>query len=428
MEDFKMKLGKKLMAVATIALAGLTMAACGGGNTASSSGSGSYKGQNLKIGVWIGSDQEKQGMNDLIKGFEKKTGAKVTEKVYTDFNTQIQADLAGHKAPDVWYMDSAMYPFFQKQGVLQPLDSKTVKASNFYPALIKAFSTNGKVYGAPKDTSTLALYVNNDMLKKTNTNINDVPKTYEDMIKWLPSFQAKLDTAYGKGKVHAMAYNQDMARNLYIMERNGGQPITKSGKANLASDQVVKNLDLYKQLVATGAAVTPKEIGQGDNGTAFGAGKVAMMEEGNWTYPVQKKQYKTNFTVLPMLSWEGKQGGMIFTVGWGEYAQSKVKPLANEWIKYVSSVATMKKYIETTGTLPSRPDVATDAKLDDNASLKVHLDANKYSTVWQAGTTLTTINTSYQNFVGKGLTGKIPLKSALELADKQANAAIDKAK
>ncbi|WP_204122873.1 sugar ABC transporter substrate-binding protein [Lacticaseibacillus mingshuiensis] len=422
------KFGKRLLSIGATVAAVLTLAACGNKSNSSSSDSTNFKGQNLKIGVWIGNDNEKKGMNDLISGFEKKTGAKVTEKVYTDFNTQIQADLAGHRAPDVWYMDSSMYPFFQKQGVLQELNKKDVGESNFYPTLTKAYTTDGKLYGVPKDTSTLALYVNNDMFKKVGVSIDSIPKSYEDLLKWLPGFQAKLDKAYGKNKVKAWSYNQDLARNLYILERNGGKPIKSNGNANLSSDAVLKNLQLYKDLVATGAAVTPKGIGQGDNGTAFGAGKVAMMEEGNWTYEVQKQQYKTNFTVLPMLSYEGKQGGMIFTVGWGEYANSKVKPLATAWIKYVTSKNVMKKYITTTGTLPSRPDVAKAADLTSDASLKVHLDANAYSTVWQDGTTLVTVNTSYQNFVANGLAGKTTLKSAMKSADDQANAAIAKAK
>ncbi len=63
-----------------------------------------YKGKTIKIGVWIGSDLEQTGLNKLIKGFEKKEGAKVTEKVYTNFQTQIQADFSARKAPDVFYM------------------------------------------------------------------------------------------------------------------------------------------------------------------------------------------------------------------------------------------------------------------------------------------------------------------------------------
>lgn len=421
-----MNFKRKLLAAATVTMAGLSLAACG--SKSNSSSSNNIKGQNIKVGVWIGSDKEKKGMNDLVKGFEKKTGAKVTLKVYTDFNTQIQADLAGHKAPDSWMIDSSMYPFFKKQGVLQPLSKDVANPDSFYPTLAKAFTSDGKLYGAPKDTSTLALYVNKKILKKTGTKISEIPGSYEGLVKWLPGFQKKLDSAYGKNKVRGFCYDQDMARNLYVMQRNGGQPIKKNGKANLASPTVVKNLGIYKQLVNTGAAVTAKEIGQGDNGTAFGAQKVAMVAEGNWTYSVQKDQYKTDFTVLPMRTVQGKRGGMVFTVGWGEYAETKHKAATDAWIKYVTSKEAMEKYVKTASTLPSRPDVAKAAGLDKVPALKVHLDANAYSTVWQDGVTAATVNSSYQNFINKGLHGKVSLESAMKSADDQANATIEKSK
>lgn len=415
-------IGVSAVVLASVGLLG----ACG--NNKTSSKQTNFKGQTIKIGIWYGSDEERNGINQVIKGFEKKTGAKVQTKVYTNFNTQIQADLSGHKAPDAFYVDSSMYPWFKKQGVLEKLDSSQMQASKFYPNLIKAFKTNGDLYGVPKDNSTLGLIVNKKIMKKTGVKVSSIPTSYNGLIKWLPGFQAKLDQAYGKNKVKAMTYDQDMARNYTIMKTNGGNPIKSNGDANLASPQVLENMKLYQELVKTGAVSTAKDLGSGDNGTAFGTGKVAMTEEGNWTYQVQKKQYKTDFEVLPMPTYQGARRGMIFTVGWGEYAGSKVKPLASAWIAYATSKTGQTKWVNAVGTMPSRPDVANAIKLSDNPSMKTWLDATKYSTVWQAGTTATTVNTSYQNFVAKALDGKSSMKSAMTSADKQANAAISKAK
>ncbi|KZT81657.1 sugar ABC transporter substrate-binding protein [Lactiplantibacillus plantarum] len=401
------------------------LAACG--NQSSSSKQTDFKGQTLKVGIWYGSDQERAGINKVIKGFEKKTGAKVTTKVYTNFNTQIQADLSGHKAPDAFYMDSSMYPWFEKQGVLEKLDAKQMQSAKFYPNLINAFKTKGNLYGVPKDNSTLGMLVNKKMLEKTGVRISSIPSSYDGLIKWLPGFQAKLDKAYGKNKVKAMTYDQDMARNYTIMKTDGGKPIKTNGDSNLSSAKVLENMKLYQRLVATGAVATAKDLGSGDNGTAFGTGKVAMTEEGNWTYEVQNQQYKTDYSVLPMPSYKGARRGMIFTVGWGEYASSKVKPLASAWIAYATSKEGQSKWAKAVGTMPSRPDVAKALKLSDNDAMKTWLAATKYSTVWQDGTTVTTVNTSYQNFVAKALDGKTTMKSAMTSADKQANAAISKA-
>ncbi len=387
-----------------------------------------YKGKTIKIGVWIGSDLEQTGLNKLIKGFEKKEGAKVTEKVYTNFQTQIQADFSARKAPDVFYMDSSLYPWFISQGVLAQLPKKQMQSTKFYKNLIAAFTSKGKLYGVPKDNSTLGLLINKDMFKKVGVDPKTIPTTNAGLIKWLPGFQAKLNKAYGKGKVTAMTYDQDMARNLAIMIAKGGKPVKNNGKANLASAQVVKNLGLYKKLVNTGAVATAKDLGSGDNGTAFGTGKVAMTEEGNWTYQVQKKQYKTNFEVLPMPTYQGKQRGMIFTVGWGENAESKNKKLDNAWIAYVTSKKEMSVWAKTVGVMPSRPDVAKAIKLTKDSNLDTWLKATNYSTVWQEGNTLTTINTSYQNFISDAMNVKMTIKQAMIKADKQANAAISNSK
>jgi len=418
---------KGLGVSSVLALSVGLLAACGSGKSSSSTKTTDFKGQTVKVGIWYGSDQEREGINKIIKGFEKKTGAKVQTKVYTNFNTQIQADLSGHTAPDVFYMDSSMYPWFKKQGVLAKLDKKQMQSSKFYPNLIKAFETKGGLYGVPKDNSTLGLLVNKKIMKKTGVKVSSIPQSYNGLIKWLPGFQAKLDQAYGKNKIKAMTYDQDMARNYTIMATNGGQPLTNDGKANLASSKVLDNMKLYQNLVKTGAVATAKELGSGDNGTAFGTGKVALTEEGNWTYNVQKKQYKTDFEVLPMPSYQGKRRGMIFTVGWGEYAASKVKPLASAWIAYATSKEGMSKWVKSTGTMPSRSDVAKDVNLTNDSNMKTWLNATNYSTVWQDGTTLTTVNTSYQNFVAKALEGKESMKAAMTSADKQANAAIEKA-
>jgi len=409
----------------TLILSVTLLAACGNNSSTKNS---DFKGQTLKIGIWYGSDQERAGINKVVKGFEKKTGAKVQTKVYTNFNTQIQADLAGHKVPDAFYMDSSMYPWFKKQDVIEKLDKKQMQSSKFYPNLVNAFESKGNLYGVPKDNSTLGLMVNKKIFAKAGVKISDIPDSYDGLIKWLPGFQSKLDKAYGKNKVKAMTYDQDMARNYTIMKTDGGMPIKSDGKSNLSSPQVLDNLKLYQQLVKTGAVSTAKDLGSGDNGTAFGTGKVAMTEEGNWTYQVQKKQYNTDFEVLPMPIYKGARRGMIFTVGWGEYAGSKVKPLASAWIAYATGKTGQIKWTKATGTMPSRPDVAKEIKLQDNANMKTWLAATKYSTVWQDGTTSDTVNKSYQNFIPKALDGKRSLKSAMTAADKQANDAISKAK
>jgi multiple sugar transport system substrate-binding protein len=84
----------------------------------------------------------------------------------------------------------------------------------------------------------------------------------------------------------------------------------------------------------------------------------------------------------------------------------------------------MQAWVEGTGTLPSRQDVADAAKITENSDLNVHLEAWDYATIWQKGTTLDTINKAYQNFLPNALNGNMTFEEAMEAADEQANADI----
>ena len=172
--------------------------------------------------------------------------------------------------------------------------------------------------------------------------------------------------------------------------------------------------------------MTPKEIGTGWNGEAFGSGKIAIMDEGNWVYQTLKDEFSDiAFTVREMPTYKDTKGSMMFSVGWGKYIGTEQSELADKWIQYATGVEGMQLWVEGTGTLPSRQDVADAAKITENADLKAHLEAWEYATIWQNGTTLDTINKAYQNFLPNALDGSETFESAMKQADEQANADIN---
>ncbi|SEK55756.1 carbohydrate ABC transporter substrate-binding protein, CUT1 family [Carnobacterium iners] len=424
-----MKKWKKIIGIGVTLSAALLMTACGGSGeneTGSGDEKSDFTGDTLTVGVWGGNEAEEGSLDKMISLFEDETGSKIEKKVYTDYNTQIQADLAGKTAPDVFYVDSYMYPWFSQNETLADLKNSEFESDKFYESLTDSFTTDGKLQAIPKDMSTLALYLNTEIFEKAGVSLDEIPSSYEEYVKWLPEFQEKIDAAYGEGKVFAMSYNQDLARNYHLAAREDGMPINEDGTANLESEKVVENLTILKELVATKAVVTPEEIGAGWNGEAFGSGKIAIMDEGNWVYQTLKDEFPDiPFTVQKMPTYKDTEGSMMFSVGWGKYAGTEQSELADKWIQYATGVDGMKLWIEGTGTLPSRQDVAAKANITENADLKVHLEAWEYATIWQNGTTLDTINKAYQNFVTSALDGSETFKSAMEKADEQANADIN---
>lgn len=385
-----------------------------------------YAGKKLSIGVWGGNDQEAAALDSMIASFEELTGAKVEMKVYTDYNTQIQADFIAGTSPDAFYIDANMFPFYSNLGVMEPLDTDEMGASNYYENLLSAFTAeDGTLYCIPKDVSTLATYYNIDLLESVGVKPEDIPAALEDYPDFVTDLQTKLDKEYGKGKVTAMTYNQDLARNIYILEAGGNSISDENGNSQLSSDGVVKNLEFLTNLIATGGVKTPTDIGLGWNGEAFGTGKAAIMEEGNWVYTTLKNDYSDiNFGVKEMPTYQGTQYSMSFTVGWGISTASKEKDLAKEWIKYATGTEGMNIWSTGAGCLPSRADVAEDMKVQDDAVWKVHSDMIDVALPWQKGTTLDIINTAYKNFVPAAFKGDISAKEAMEQVDKQANSEI----
>lgn len=407
----------------------LALTACGGAGKVQSGDDEDFTGKTLTVGIWGGNDAESAGINQVKEDFEKKTGATVELKVYTDYNTQIQADFIGKTAPDVFYIDGFMFPFYSSLGVMEPLSVEEMEADKYYSNLIETFTNEeGELLCLPKDVSTLTLYYNQDMLEACGYTADDIPSDWEDYISFLPEFQKKLDQVYGEGNVCAMTYNQDLARNLHLLERDGGQISSNEGKSTLGSEAVVKNLEFIISLVDTGAYKTPADLGLGWNGEVFGTGKCAIMEEGNWVYGTLVQDYgDIKFGVKDMPAYKGEKSSMSFTVGYGIYTGSKNKALAKEWIRYACGLEGMKTWCSKAGCLPSRADVAEAMDVKNDPVWAAHLAQETYAIPWQKGINLSTINDNYKNFLPAAIKHEVTVQEAMDKADKQANSQIENA-
>lgn len=421
----------------TAAAAALT--ACGGssstaastaGSSAGSaaSGSGDFSGRTLTVGIWGGNDQETAGINQLKDNFEAAHNCTVELKVYTDFNTQFQADLIGQTAPDTFYVDGSMFPFYGSLGVMDVLDPAEYEMDAFYPNLIEAFTNDEGTLCMPKDVSTLATYYNIDLLAACGYTGDDIPDSYDEYMAFLTDLQAKLDEVYGKNQMAAMTYNQDLSRNLCILQDGGNSLIDDEGYATLTGEGVVKNMQFILDFVNAGVWKTPSDLGLGWNGEAFGTGKVAIMEEGNWVYGTLKNDYSDiNFGVKAMPSYNGTQYSMSFTVGYGIYSLSQNKDMASAWIKYVTSVEGETIWCSTAGCLPPRADAAEAMDVESDPVWKVHSEMTDCSLPWQLGNNASLINTAYQNYFPLAVSGEMTTQEFLQAAQDQANQEITNA-
>ncbi len=378
----------------------------------------SLEGKTVTVGRWGGNDAETAAFIAMLADFTAETGIKVEERVYSDFNQELQAELIGGTAPDVFYLDAYMAPFYIQQGVVLPLDAAEFELDKFYSSLASAFEMDGEFYAVSKDYSTLALYYN-----KKWVNEEDIPATYEELMSgdFLTNLKATLPE-----DVVAMTYNQDLARNMFIAEAGGASIIKEDIYSNLTDAMVQENLSVLYQAAIDGKIKTPADLGLGWNGDAFGNEKTAIMIEGNWSLGFLQDNFpEVEFGVIEIPTFKNTKGTMVFTVGYAINAQSKSVDTASAFIKYATGVEGMTTWTSGAGVLPSRADVTDATKVAEDPLKIANIAGAYYATHWQKGTTMDTINNEYRNYIPSVVTGERTLEEALKMAEDEANAIIE---
>ncbi len=370
----------------------------------------------ISVGI-SGTPTELETYKTLGEKFTEETGVEVEFRQYTDFNTEIQAELIGGTAPDVFPVDAYLFPFLVEQGVVSPVDTDAIDLSTYNQNLLESFQYDGTQYAVPKDYSTLAIYYNKDYV-----NPEELPTSYEELGDYLRELDKTLPD-----DVAPMTLNIDLARQMYLAQSSGDEIVNaETGMAQLDSEEVAKNLNYEMDLAQEGLMVTPADLGVGWNGEAFGTGKTAIMLEGNWVAGELNSNYSDiDYGVTENFTINDEKGSMLFTVGWVQNAATKQSAEAQAFIDFMTNAENTQYATEQNGTLPAREDVAETLGLTEDETFGPHVAASEYATTWQAGTTLATINTEYMNYMPSVINGDRTTEETLSETEIQANKIIE---
>ncbi|MGW3663813.1 extracellular solute-binding protein [Streptomyces sp. NPDC005141] len=170
-----------IAATALVASFALAATACGGSDSSDGKSAGP-----TTITWWDTSNatNEAPTYKALAKEFEKANPSIKVKYVNVPFDqAQNKFDTAaGSKgAPDILRSEVGWTPAFSKKGYFLPLDGTTALAdqAKFQPNLIEQAKFDGKTYGVPFVTDTLALVYNKALYKKAG--ITEAPKTWADL-------------------------------------------------------------------------------------------------------------------------------------------------------------------------------------------------------------------------------------------------------
>ena len=362
------------LVIAALVLVGGVIA---GGTAAKTDVTDGAKGQQattVTLAHWSSSAVELAALRKTLAAFQRSHPAiKVNEINIDPYPEGMLARFASHKPPDIFYVDSSVFPDWQRQGVLEPLNARIAKShfalKPFYGRLLAAFrDSKGAIYGFPKDWSPLAMEVNTSMLRAAG--VTTTPTTWGQLTTALQ----KLKSA---GQPPA-CLDVDLARMLAFWFQNGGGFLNATKTAAIV-DSAANNgaVTRYFGWLKSGLAQTKQQLGAGWCGEALGKKQASIIFEGNWVYSFMKETYPdVPFAVRPMVK-NAKTGNLGFTVSYSIAKDSTHKGAAFTLLTYLTGAKGMRVWTQNVGYLPSRRDVTPPA------GRAVFLKEAPWSRAWQ---------------------------------------------
>lgn len=379
----------------------------------------------IKLSGWGASPAEQKLLKGVLRDFEAQhPNIKVKyEQIADQYMDVIKTRLVGEAAPDVFYLDALEAPFLMSQNVLEPLDNyikPEFDLADFEPSLLNTFKYNNRIYGFPKDYSTLALFYNKKAF--TEAGLDNPPQNWDELRNYAKKLT--LDTnkdnridQYGFGET------PELARQAYKIKAFGGNIIDGSDRAAFANQPSLEGLQLVvEQYQKDRSSAQKSDVGTNSGSEMFGQGKAAMVIEGNWAIPYLKDTFpRLDFATAEIPKVNEISGTMVFTVAYVMNKQSKYKPEAWELISYLTGKEGMQKWTGTGFALPTRKSVAANLGYDQDTLRSSLVAGVNYGTPWQVGKYPAAIMNNFDNQFISAMLGQQPLQEAMLRAQTQAN-------
>ncbi|ARP69934.1 sugar ABC transporter substrate-binding protein [Streptomyces pluripotens] len=352
-----------IAASALVASLALAATACGG----SGSSSDSKADGPVTITWWDTSNatNEAPTYKALVKQFEaanKNIKVKYVNVPFDQAQNKFDTAAGATGAPDVLRSEVGWTPAFAKKGYFLPLDGTAALAdqAKFQPNLIKQAQYQGKTYGVPLVTDTLALVYNKALFKKAG--IADAPKTWDEL---------KSDAAKIKSKTGVDGYWGSTAAYFAqpFLYGEGTDTVDAAAKKITVDSAAAKKgygtwLSLFSGKGLHKADTTADAYAHIQD--AFVNGKVAAIIQGPWEitnfYKGSAFKDKSNLGIAAVPAGSaGKAGAPTGGHNLAVYAGSNKahQDAALKFVKFMTSAKSQETIALKNSTLPTREDAYT---------------------------------------------------------------------
>ncbi|AWS44230.1 extracellular solute-binding protein [Streptosporangium sp. 'caverna'] len=343
-----MKCGDLRNAALGLAVCGMVLSstACGAGDgrqVRQSSGPAA-----LRILIGSSGDTETTAVRRAADAWAASSGNTAAVTPAQAIAQQLGQAFAGDSPPDVFYVDASRFADYASVGALEPYGDRISDPADFYGNLRTAFTHDGRFYCAPKDFSTLALIVNDDLWKRAGLSGADVPTTWEQLTSVSERIKARGIVPLVIGDTHD--------RIGAFMVQAGGRIISPDGRRAVAdSPENLRALRYVRTLLENKLARFPQDLDAGWSGEAFGKGEATMTIEGNWIEGALRADFPAvEYSVHELPAGPKGRGTLAFTNCWGIAAKSPYKKAAISFVEAMTTVDQQMAFARAFGAMPSR--------------------------------------------------------------------------
>lgn len=309
----------------------------------------------------------------IIKDFEAKNpgiriniiegpnATNLLEDLYTS------AFILGDSPYDLINMDVIWTPKFAAAGWLLDLTNRITKEelAAFSSTDVEGGRYDGKLYRIPMRSDAGVLYYREDLLKQAGFK---PPETFADLIKISKSLQEQGKIKWGylwQGR----QYEGLVAMFVEVLEGFGGYWVNPDTlEVGLDRPETLKAIGFLKDTIEEGvspAGVTTYQ--EEETRRIFQSGQAAFIRSWPYLWPLangQDSPVKDKINLKPMVSTPGNTGGTCLG-GWGLGIPKSSKHPEEAWkaIQYFTSKEAQRRFILTSGFVPSRRSLFTDPEI-----------------------------------------------------------------
>jgi multiple sugar transport system substrate-binding protein len=378
--------GRLRRALATGAAITRLVAACGGstgtsapasaaapesaapaGSDAAPSGSGSaYTGPPVTIeyAIW-GDPAEINSQKAVVEGFTAANPDITVDVTVADWDAywdKLQTGLAGGAAPDVFAMDGPLGPDYQGRDVLLDLkpyiDGEGYDLTQLDDNAVKDFTTtDGVVFGLPRDLNVIALYYNRDIFDAAGIPYPDDTWTWDKLIE--VGKQLTKDTD-GDGTidqwgVYTETTDMENAWSSFVWQA-GGDILSEDGTTSaLDRPESAAGIQFLQDLIWK-EKVVPDPAIFAETGDAFEQGVAAMEINGSWLVPTHEAA-GINLGIAQLPAGPAGKATSVNPTGAVVYANTDAPEASWLLAKYLASPEAQEKIMALKASVPVNKEI-----------------------------------------------------------------------